>query len=140
MLFNVCLAVETQVTILYWSYLSWSWSIPKFIDTCPNRLKCHFYNILVHGYPSIVTWTLLLTEPTLIKKSHYWWMIGYLGFFFSIHIPYTLVNKPLYPHVDFRTIWGYVALVVCVILNSFTFWLCLKVSEKVRTKKPYNII
>lgn len=138
-MFSVCVAVETKIMIFYWAILSWSWHIPKVVNTCEHPLYCHYFNIMVHGFPTIITWFMLLTEPTFITKSHYWWMLGYIGVFFSIHIPYTLMNRPLYPYVDFRTIWGYVAILVVVLICSGTFLLCKWVSEKVRKDKNFRL-
>ena len=138
-LFSVCASVETQVTVVYWAYLSWSWHIPKVVNTCENRLICHYFNVMVHGFPSFVTWFMLLTEPTFIPKSDYLWMLGYIGVFFAIHIPYTLLNKPLYPFVDFRTIWGYLAILVVVLFSTGSFLLVKWASDKVRKSRGYNL-
>jgi len=105
-LFTIVISAETFVTIGFWTMMSWSY-IPKYVSTCSSPLICHLFNFLIHGFPALVTWVMILTQPTHFAKTDFLLYLGYIVLFFAIHVPCTLWFKPLYSGMDFNKLGGY---------------------------------
>lgn len=115
-LFKITIAAEFLVFLFYWSMVSWT-HIPRYVNTCSIPAICHVFNVLTHGYPTLITWLSLFLEPTHFKQKEFVWFLGFFIFYGCIYIPHSLVYRPVYPLVNFRTFWGYLFAVTAILIS-----------------------
>jgi len=94
-LFTICISIETLVFIAYWTLMSW-WHFPNYIAKCPSQLVCHYFNLMVHGFPTFVMWFMALVEPTEVRKRHGYYLMAYTFIYAACHIPYAMIYGPVY--------------------------------------------
>lgn len=134
-LFTVCISAETMVFIAYWTLMSW-WHFPNYIAKCPSQAVCHYFNLMVHGFPTLLMWFMALVEPTEIRKRHGFYLVGFTLFFAACHIPYAMKYGPVYKHLDFNSITGYLGVCVGYSILYFSYKLYkLVASSHKRLKK-----
>lgn len=108
--------------------MSWDY-LPKYVSSCSHPAFCHIFNFLIHGFPAIVAWIMLLAQPTHFAKSDFILYLGYIVLFFAIHIPCALRFKPLYPGMDFNKVGGYLWSLLFIVGLIASYKICEYVSN-----------
>lgn len=127
-LFTIVISAETFVTIAFWLLMSWSY-IPAYVSSCSHPVFCHIFNFLIHGFPAVITWIMLITQPTHFARADLIFYLAYIVLFFAIHIPCALLFKPLYSGMDFTKLGGYLWSLVFLAGLISSFKLCEYVSN-----------
>ena len=110
------------ITIVYWLAI---WPTDK-IEGAYN----HFLNVEVHGMTLLSLLTDFFLSSFLFKRDHFKYIAAVTLIYLIMNLTVTLVDKPVYPVINWKDSISYVFGAVAVLLSIGSFKIFSKISYK----------